>query len=268
MNPSWMLENCCESCGPYIPVPLPGRPYMVEGEGLQAQVQPSTGSGWRFEGTDLGTASRLHGEVSLVQRLEAASFGGHAKLPSGQGTLALEPRLAELLPLAQEELRSLPAEELASWHAAGLAEHAAVGAFAKLCLEMLVAGAPPRLVRLATKAQEEEVLHAQICLALGGTGESRLNFPAHTVEIRKDLAAMRTAAIDEGLKGEGHAALRLFERAKANGETALGQLALAMAQDEARHAELAEETLAWIQEETGVAAPKVHVQDGLVSVTT
>jgi len=237
---------------------------MVEGEGLQAEVQPSTCSGWRFEGLGLGTASRPGAGVSLAQQLEAASFGSQV---AGQGTLALEPRLAELLPLAQEELRSLPAEERASWHAAGLAEHAAVGAFAKLCLEMLVAGAPPRLVRLATKAQEEEVLHAQIALALGGTGESRLDFPAHTLEIRKDLAAMRAAAIDEGVKGEGHSALKLFERAKAEGETALGQLALAMAQDEARHAELAEETLAWIEEETGVAAPKIHVQDGLVSVT-
>ena len=99
-----------------------------------------------------------------------------------QGTAAVpEERLSGLIRSAKQELSAAEPAELERWRGAGLNEHASVGTFAKLSMELLVAGAPPGLARLAARAQEQEVLHAHISLALGGEreGGELLEFPEH-----------------------------------------------------------------------------------------
>mmetsp|Transcript_14395 Transcript_14395/g.25320 ORF Transcript_14395/g.25320 Transcript_14395/m.25320 type:complete len:418 (-) Transcript_14395:169-1422(-) len=236
-----------------------GRPYIVQGQSLSAKPEHST-CGWGT-GAEIGFAAK----AGLAKRLQAA-----AGSRSSVGSLSLESELADLLTLARAELDALPAGERQKWHAAGLAEHAAVGSFAKLCLELLVAGAPPRLLRLAIKAQEEELMHAHIALSLAEDGLRRLDFPEHSLKLSKDFNALRAAAVTEGLQGEGKSALRLFARAKQSERSSphLARLSLAMAMDEARHAELAEETLEWIEKETGLVAPRVEILNGDISVPT
>eukprot|EP00931_Biecheleriopsis_adriatica_P005968 TRINITY_DN107434_c0_g1_i1.p1 TRINITY_DN107434_c0_g1~~TRINITY_DN107434_c0_g1_i1.p1 ORF type:complete len:453 (-),score=98.36 TRINITY_DN107434_c0_g1_i1:46-1404(-) len=248
-----------------------GRPYVIGGEQLQAQLEQSTCDGWDTAGVDLGSTTT----AGLSQRIRDAKMTKEEQsMLHDFGTLGLEHELKKLVPLAREELQGLSPEARAHWRSAGFAEHAAVGSFAKLCLELLVAGAPPRLVRLAIRAQEEELMHAHIALSMASTEKAKLNrldFPEHDLKLRKDLHALRSAAVSEGLRGEGHSALRLFDRAKrvatSSSEGArphLARLTFAMALDEARHAELAEETLAWLEEETGIAAPKVEIHNGEV----
>ncbi|CAK0830106.1 unnamed protein product [Prorocentrum cordatum] len=184
-----------------------------------------------------------------------------------------EEELERLVRRAVQELSAGAAahEERLGWHAAGLSEHASVGSFARLALELMVAGAPPRLARLAARAQDEEVLHAHVSLALGGAGGGgeRLEFPEHDLQLRRDLAALGDAAVSEGLQGEGRAALKLFGQASAalaGGRPALGRLCWAMGRDEAGHAELAAETLEWLRRAAGATPPAVEVAGGGVRV--
>jgi len=201
--------------------------------------------------------------------------------PELTGTLALQARLPQLLTAAQEALIDVPTYERSKWHSAALAEHASIGSFAKLCLELLVAGAPPSLLQLAIRAQEEELLHAHIALALSGGGNgtrSSLQFPEHTLEIRRDLASLRSAAILEGLQGEGKSALGLLERAldalgkkgghenSPFGAQALSELLWAMGKDEARHAQLAAEVINWVDGKTKQQSLQVKVHNGEVHV--
>lgn len=288
-NPS--LDEC--SCSD-------GRPYIIQGKSLLATVktmssnastimQSRRADGWNHIGSNLGhmqMQQTVVGKTSLSAQLlaEALESAGSRSnpLPEVAGTIALEPRLPELLAAARGYVASLPLPERTRWYSAGLAEHASIGSFAKLALELLVAGAPPRLLRQAIAAQEEELLHAHIALALANKDDSldnnrsRLMFPEHSLDVKADPTTMRAAAVEEGLKGEGHSALRLYKQAlEALNDIELGQpdrrsfgeLVWAMAQDEARHAELASDTIEWLSAEASKAPPDVVVKSGTVQVT-
>jgi hypothetical protein len=45
-------------------------------------------------------------------------------------------------------------------------EHAAIGAFARLSLELLSLGSPPTLLKDTTAAQTDEIHHAELCFTL------------------------------------------------------------------------------------------------------
>lgn len=280
-----------------------GRPYIVQGQSLVPRATPSATArsldahedGWGSPQGDLGSrqpvgghAAKSGGKDGLAAKLLAESLRdtatGTDPFPQVAGTLSLEDRLPELLAAAQEHVATLPTAERTHWHEAGLAEHASVGSFARLCLELLVAGAPPRLVRQAVEAQEEELLHAHIAFGLANSGVqdtvargrgSQLQFPAHTLDIKFDPTAMRAAAIADGLQSEGHSALELFRRAlKAiaddqPGGRSFAELTWAMARDEARHASLASDIIAWLSDSghAHMAPPQIVVQSGSVKVS-
>mmetsp|Transcript_76544 Transcript_76544/g.194250 ORF Transcript_76544/g.194250 Transcript_76544/m.194250 type:complete len:285 (-) Transcript_76544:130-984(-) len=281
---------------------MEGRPLTLAGRVLLASpsaMPASATDDWGHGSSDLGAAphdaqSRSGGlAASLLQ--DALRSGGWAAdpFPELTGTVALEPRLAEVLLLAQAEIAATDASEREHWYSAGLAEHASVGSFAKLCLELLVMGAPPRLLRRAIKAQEEELLHAHIALGLfsadaktatitddaaEGPAGMQLNFPEHSIEVKRDQAAIRAAAVEEGLLGEGRAALRLFGRSlnalgseagattASAGRRALAEVVWAMAQDEARHAAMAMEIVEWLETSTAKPPPLVEISAGAVNV--
>lgn len=287
------------------PQPVPGRPLSLNGVTLLAttNVVPASetaakADGWGFATSDLGHSllSQARGRAKdmpaelLKEALRGAGLTENP-FPETTGTLAMESRLPEVLMAAQAELANADPKEREHWRIAGLAEHASVGSFAKLCLELLVAGAPPRLLRHAIKAQEEELVHAHLSLGLlrgtkgnlrassaeGESGIESLDLPEHNIEVKRDLAALRSAAIEEGLMGEGRAALQLFQRSlealhgdgkePSAGQRALAELAWAIGHDEAHHAALAMEIVEWLHEATkGPPLPKVDVSAGTVLV--
>jgi len=281
-------NGTCVNCADHCSCVVAGRPYIVHGESLVAEPTPAESAGAAVmpgasEWGCMRDANADDADVlkSLIMEALTRADQSADPWPELTGTLALQARLPQLLTAAHEALIDIPAEERSKWHSAGLVEHASVASFAKLGLELLVAGAPPSLVQLAIGAQEEELLHAQISLSLSGAGNgtcSSLQFPEHTLEIHRDLASLRSAAIREGLQGEGKSALELLGRSldalgkKGNNEAlpfgaqALSELLWAMGKDEARHAQLAAEVINWVDGKTKQQSLQVKVRNGEVHV--
>jgi hypothetical protein len=154
----------------------------------------------------------------------------------------------------------LPADLCAAlaqaWTRAGLAEHASVASFGRFALELLAAGAPADLVVGAHLAAVDEVRHTRLCLALAAAyarepvGPGRFPFDGN-VEVTSDLATIAARAAREGCIGETIAAVQAAEQhARATDPAVRAALAI-IAEDEARHAELAWRTVAWAVQEGG-----------------
>jgi hypothetical protein len=156
---------------------------------------------------------------------------------------AIAPR-ADGLPAS---LRATLAEE---WARDALLEHASVAAFSRFSLELLAVGAPSDLVALAHEAALDEVRHARSCFALAsaylGEQVEPAQFPfGGSVEVSSDLADVAVRAVREGCVGETLAAALAAEQAARASDAAVRDVLAGIADDEARHAELAWRTVAW-----------------------
>ena len=148
----------------------------------------------------------------------------------------------DLLPLAHRR------ELAAQWLADARAEHASVAAFARATLELLAVGAPPELVFAAQQAGLDEVRHAQTCFTLAAlyAGEAAEPGPLPLPALRApDLVALACATFLEGCVGETVAALAALRAARRCQVAEVRQALTTIADDEARHAELAWATLAY-----------------------
>ncbi len=159
------------------------------------------------------------------------------------------PDLAGLGP----EIRFALAEE---WAADALAEHASIAMFSRFSLQLLALGAPSDLVAGAQRAALDEVRHAKLCFALASAyrgqelGPSALPLGGE-VELSADPAAVAAATVRRGCIGDAIAASLAAEAcARAHDPAVKGVLAL-IAEDEARHAELAWRAVGWLLEEGG-----------------
>ena len=142
----------------------------------------------------------------------------------------------------------------AMWSDSGLFEHASVASFARFALELMAVGAPAALVQAAHEAARDEVVHAQLCFALAaryaGTEVGPNALPiAGPLTVRGDLTTLAAATAAEGCIGETLAAAvasaQLAEACDPEVRAALQTIA----DDEARHAELAWRTVAWAIEQ-------------------
>ncbi len=141
----------------------------------------------------------------------------------------------------------------AAWTADALLEHASVASFARFSLALLAAGAPAELVTLAHRAALDEVRHAQLCFALASAyaGESVGPGPfpvGERVEVGGGLAALAASTVREGCVGETVAAVVAAEQLARATDPAVRAALTRIADDEARHAELAWRTVAWALE--------------------
>ena len=131
-------------------------------------------------------------------------------------------------------------------------EHASVAAFASLSLDLLAAGAPPHLVAGAHHAALQEVQHARACFALASAyaGEALTAGPLalgdHASRIaRGDLCRMGVEAFVDGCVGEAAAAACATRALEGVRDEAARAVLTTIARDEASHAELAWDVLAW-----------------------
>lgn len=148
------------------------------------------------------------------------------------------------------ELSQADADALASaWRADGADEHASVASFLRFGLDLLACGAPPDLVAAASLAAVDEVKHAQLCFALASNLDGRAVGPGALdcsgIAPRADLASAVTAAVREGCIGETLAAAMAGAAARLAVDPATAQALQVIAEDEARHAELAWRFVAW-----------------------
>lgn len=190
-----------------------GRPFLVAGRPLTAAVRRGDAGGWRAE----GPAPCLAAERDTgAPALSAAQRGA----------------LAE------------------AWTRDALMEHASVASFARFSLDLMAAGAPAELIEAAHRAALDEVRHARLCLALasayGGEPIEPAAFPlGGSVQIAASLGALAAAAAAEGCIGETLAAVLAAEQLARASDPAVRAALAMIAEDEARHAELAFRTVAW-----------------------
>ncbi len=136
----------------------------------------------------------------------------------------------------------------ALWLDDATAEHASVASFARATLELLAVGAPPELVFAAQQASLDEVRHAQTCFTLAAlyAGEAAEPGPLPVPTLRSpDLLSLACDTFLEGCVGETLAALAALRAARHCQIPAVREALTGIADDEARHAELAWATLAY-----------------------
>jgi hypothetical protein len=137
-----------------------------------------------------------------------------------------------------------------SWLEAAQAEHASIASFAKFSLELLAVGAPPELVAGAHEAALDEIEHARICFAIAshyaghtlGPGELDVG---NALAIAPSLGDAAESAALEGCVLETTAALEAKRAAELCTDPILVLALHIVAEDEARHAELAYRFVGW-----------------------
>jgi hypothetical protein len=161
---------------------------------------------------------------------------------------------------ARPSLDGLTAEDRASlaqaWIADALLEHASVASFSRFSLALLAAGAPSDLVELSHHAALDEIRHARLCFALAaayaGEDVAPGRFPlGGEVHVASGLADLAASTVKEGCVGETLAAVVAAEQLARATDPAVRAALAQIAEDEARHAELAWRTVAWAVREGG-----------------
>jgi len=164
---------------------------------------------------------------------------------------------------ARSEAAPRPDGAAARWIQQGLAEHASVASFSRFALILLHHGAPAALVARAHQAALDEVRHARLCFgaaaALGGApvGPGPLDV-RDALAGQLDLAAVVRALVAEGCVDETLAALRVAHLARQEPDPALAAIHREIAEDEARHADLAWDVLAWLLDAHPALAPEAE----------
>ncbi|HEX6274789.1 MAG TPA: ferritin-like domain-containing protein [Polyangiaceae bacterium] len=128
-------------------------------------------------------------------------------------------------------------------------EHASIASFARFTLELLALGAPATLLEGAQRATLDEVEHARLCFGVAArflrapVGPAALDLSG--AEPRTSLAAAAAAAALEGCVGETIAALVAAEQRARCKDESIARVLERIADDEARHAALAFDFVAW-----------------------
>ncbi|WP_437575910.1 ferritin-like domain-containing protein [Sorangium sp. So ce887] len=190
---------------------VPGRPFMLEGHRHTAAPRAAE-AGWLARGTASGSGGR-------------------------------QPSLADLTDEERETLAD-------GWLRSALEEHASVASFARFSLDLMAHGAPSSLVEAAHIAALDEVGHARLGFSLASAyrgaplGPAAFPMPPG-LPVAADLVALARAVAEEGCVGETVAALVAAEQRARAEDPAVRAALEVIAEDEARHAELAWLTVAW-----------------------
>lgn len=137
------------------------------------------------------------------------------------------------------------------WQGDATSEHASVASFARLTLELMHLGAPAELVAEATRAQADEIRHAQQSFALAShfagapVGPGPLDITGAMAQ-STELEHILLGAVLEGCINETICAAWAAEGARRAGTPELRDVLTGIADDETRHAELSWSLVAWI----------------------
>jgi hypothetical protein len=160
------------------------------------------------------------------------------------------------------------------WRTQGELEHASVVAFQDLARRLAMVDAPEHLVRGALRAAEQEADHWYRCFELAGRylGQSlrpgRLRRPLRLPRSRTtELSALAVEALRDGVLNEGYAALLAEAKAARASDARVHETLRVIAHDEAEHAALSAEVLAWCLT-VGGPATREAVADALLALPT
>jgi hypothetical protein len=220
-GPTWNGSTCC-----YVHCTggCCGRPFLVDGEARVAEV---------CERDDWMTAPPSYTPAQGTEAVSPAS--GTQLIASAHAYGTLDPQARARIATA--------------WARDAAMEHASIASFARFTLELLALGAPGDLVLAAQDATRDEVEHARACFGVASRyagknlGPGKLDVTGASPAL--DLAAVVRAAVVEGCIGETLSALLAEARlARAEDDDVRGALRR-IANEEARHAELAWRFVGW-----------------------
>ncbi len=146
----------------------------------------------------------------------------------------------------------------ARWLQDAQAEHASIASFAQLTLDLLAHGAPAHLIARAAQAQADEVRHARTAFGIASAllgeavGPGPMALPCLPTPTLAELAA---ATVRDGCVGESFAAAEASLRLANTRMPTLRAALAVVAQDEAQHALLARDIVAWAE---AVGGPSVQ----------
>ncbi len=146
-----------------------------------------------------------------------------------------------------------------AWLEDARAEHASVAAFARATLELMALGAPPDLLVQAQQAGLDEIDHTRRCLQVARRYGADAMQPGPLPALAPRAAQLTQLAADtfvEGCVGETIAALVAQRATRHCADADVKAHLRQIADDEARHAALAWETLEWARREGGVAVDR------------
>ncbi len=165
------------------------------------------------------------------------------------------------------------ARESARWTRDAREEHASIAAFARLSVDLLALGAPPALVEGAHRAALDEVLHARLAFALAGAYAGEPVGPEAWPEALEGegpespagtLRRVARESLVDGAYGEGLAALRAA--AEVSADPAVAAVLATLARDEAVHAALGWDVLAFcVARDGALAAELVEAAEALAA---
>ena len=164
--------------------------------------------------------------------------------------------------LTDRQALSLRAPERAAlaehWRNQGELEHASVVAFNDLAHRLAIVDAPDELLRRAVRAADQEANHARLCFELAGRylGETvqagRLRRPRRIPRSRaSELTQLAVESLRDGVLNEGYAARLAVGKAERATDDRVRDALQVIARDEAQHAALSADVLAWCIAEGG-----------------
>lgn len=174
-------------------------------------------------------------------------------------------------PIVVEHGWSAAARAYASvaWAREAAFEHASVAAFARLAIDLMVHGAPAELVDAAHLAARDEIRHARQCYGIASAfGDLELGPGRLALAASASASTLEQLAIEcfrDGCVNETVAALCVAEGARRCASPELREVLAAIADDEARHAELSYRILAWALRE-GDAGLRARIAEELDAV--
>lgn len=138
------------------------------------------------------------------------------------------------------------------WRSQGELEHASVVAFDDLAHRLAMVDAPADLLRRSLQAAAQEADHAERCFELAGRylGEGlrpgRLRRPMRLPRSREsELIRLAQEALRDGVLNEGYAAWLATQQLRRARDQRVQDTLAVIARDEAHHAELSADVLAW-----------------------
>lgn len=188
----------------------------------------------------------VEGRPFLVESCVVTAAPRPARRAADWSAAGVSPRVEELSPSQRRAIAD-------SYTQSALFEHASVASFSRFSLELLAVGAPADLVADAHRAALDEVEHTKLCFALasayGGAAVEPSSFPlGRAISIATELAQVAASAVREGCIGETLAAIQAGEELASASDPAVRAALSQIAEDEARHAELAWRTVIWALE--------------------
>jgi hypothetical protein len=199
----------------------------------------------------------LYGLVTLMRELSGSWTKGRVLRIKNRAQLA-EPALGDGWAAdgqVGELARGLSGAERKAlgelWLLTARMEHASVAAFSQLSLHLAALGAPADLLEATHRAALEEIRHARACFAIARaiTGERHTAGPIAALGAARDgaidLTRLAVGSLVDGCLAEGIAADVAARGAARATEPVIHQALAMIAHDEAGHAELAWDVLAW-----------------------